>query len=105
MCKTENRGIFQGYWPKKADLGESSGWFTNGNYCGTAGLSAGPEWEHYAALGLIGHSKPAIAGLQQFDSPQSRFYLGASLWIEGNDTGAVEILNSCALPEANRLIN
>ena len=103
MCGTEKNAVFRHYWPKNPDLGASSRWFEQGNYCGTAGLSSGPEWEHYAALGLIGNSKPAIAGLEQCDSPQAQFYLGASLWIEGNDAEAVEILNACSLPEASRL--
>ncbi|MAY05564.1 MAG: hypothetical protein CMO72_00005, partial [Verrucomicrobiales bacterium] len=105
ICKNEKPTVFRGFWPKKPDLGESFRCLKHGNYCAIAGLSNNPNWEHFAALGLIGNNQPAIAGLEKINSPQSRFYLGASLWIEGNDAEAIEILEACALPEATRLKN
>ena len=105
ICKNEKPAVFEAFWPKKPDLGESFRCLEHGNYCAVAGLSNNPNWEHFAALGLIGNSQPSIAGLEKINSPQSRFYLGASLWIEGNDAEAIEILEACPLPEATRLKN
>ena len=96
-CKNEKPTVFEGFWPEKVNLRESFRCLEHGNYCAVAGLSNNPNWEHFAALGLIGNSQPSIAGLEKINSPQSRFYLGASLWIEGNDAEAVEILEALSL--------
>ena len=86
-------------------LGASKHFFASGNFCGTAVGNGTESWQHAAALGLIGHSKPAIAGLENIDNDQARFYLAATLWIQANEAEAIELLKKCALPEAKRLLD
>ena len=92
------------YLPTVASLGMPEDWFASGNYCSTAGSSLVDHWQTSAAMGLIGHVQPAIAGLEHEDSDEARFYLGAALWIEGNESEAVDVLAHSNLTEANRLL-
>ena len=77
--------------PQAAPLGEPVDWFSSGNFCGAASSPAAESWQTAAALGLIGNTAPAIAGLEKTDSAKARFYLGAALWIEGNEIDAADV--------------
>ena len=78
--------------------------FASGNFCDSARSSDAEGWQSAAALGLIGNAPPAIAELEKIDLPEARFHLGATLWIEGKETEATDVLARVELPEARRLL-
>ncbi|SVA55797.1 uncharacterized protein METZ01_LOCUS108651, partial [marine metagenome] len=87
-----------------APLGVPNDWFSSGNFCSAASSSLVDGLHNSAAMGLIGRVQPAIAGLEKEDSNEARFYLGAALWIEGNELEAVDVLAHSNLAEAKRLL-
>ena len=87
-----------------ASLGTPEDWFTTGNFCGVAGSSQVDGQQISAAMGLIGQVHSAVAGLEKEDSDEARFYLGAALWIDGNEAEATDVLSHSNLPEAKRLL-
>lgn len=66
--------------------------FVTGNYTGLIALGRDDLWQHHAALGLIGRTDEAIDGLGRFDGTAPRFHEAAALWITGDETGAVALL-------------
>ncbi len=87
-----------------ASLGTPEDWFTAGNFCGVAGSSQVDGQQISAAMGLIGQVHSAVAGLEKENSDEARFYLGAALWIDGNEAEATDVLSHSNLPEAKRLL-
>ncbi|WP_255542314.1 glycosyltransferase [Azospirillum sp. INR13] len=66
--------------------------FVTGNYTGLIALGRDDLWQHHAALGLIGRTDEAIDGLGRFDGTAPRFHEAATLWIAGDETGAIALL-------------
>ena len=79
--------------------------FNNGNFTEIALSPESNCWQYYAALGLIGVSEKALAGLSRFDCEDALFYTGAALWIQGNDSLAQEPLEACSTPSAKKLLS
>ncbi|HLK60870.1 MAG TPA: hypothetical protein VKU00_30175, partial [Chthonomonadaceae bacterium] len=48
--------------------------FDVGDYAGVALHGTPEDWRYYAALGLIGKTREAQEGLQQFEGDAVRFY-------------------------------
>lgn len=70
--------------------------FVTGNYTGLIALGRDDLWQHHAALGLIGRTDEAIDGLGRFDGAAPRFHEAAALWIAGDETGAIALLERLA---------
>ena len=94
-------GEFCGFFPKKFDFGADQDWFASGNFCGAAILEG---WQGEAASGLMGNLDKAITGLQFSETDEQLFYLGASLWIAGNEIDALEALRRSSFPAAEHLV-
>jgi|GEM_PF-1135906 len=77
--------------------------FATGNYAGVVLAGQSDRWEHHAALGLIGRTDDALAGLQNFDHQQARFYQGVALWIGERDQEALALLRHIPTEHAHNL--
>lgn len=77
--------------------------FAAGNYAGVILMGRQDRWEHHAALGLIGRTDEAIAGLQSFTHQQARFYEGVALWIGERDQEALACLRQVPSEHAQNL--
>lgn len=77
--------------------------FAAGNYAGVVLAGQTDRWEHHAALGLIGRTDDALAGLRRFDHQQARFYEGVALWIGERDQEALAILRHIPTDHARNL--
>jgi hypothetical protein len=61
-------------------------------------------WQRFAALGLLGLTGEAIAGLESFESDEAQFFLAAAHWINGDEDAAARILERLDLAPARRLL-
>lgn len=77
--------------------------FATGNYAGVVLAGKHDRWEHHAALGLIGRTDDALAGLKRFDHQQARFYQGVALWIGERDQEALALLRHIPTEHARNL--
>lgn len=78
--------------------------FSGGNFAAVAQGKADGSWKYFAALGLIGNTRPALEGLARFGNAEARFYSGVSSWIAGDDDAATKVLEAVDLPQAQRLL-
>ena len=78
--------------------------FEGGNFTEIALSPESECWQYYAAIGLIGVSEKALAGLSRFDCEEARFYTGATLWIQGKDSLAEKPLETCSSVPAKKLL-
>jgi glycosyltransferase involved in cell wall biosynthesis len=78
--------------------------FEAGDYAGVAQLGGADDWRTNAALGLIGKTAAAVAGLRRFDSDEARFYEAAAQWIDGNEAEAIRLLTPLTMPHARNLL-
>jgi len=77
--------------------------FVEGNYVGVALTGQTDCLETYAALGLVGKTKPAIKGLQKFPQSEALFFTGVSYWIDGQDAKAIQYFEKVDTEHARRL--
>ena len=78
--------------------------FDVGDYAGVALHGTPEDWRYYAALGLIGKTREAQEGLQQFEGDAVRFYEAVTCWIGGEDVEAMRLLTPLTLPHAQNLL-
>ncbi|MEW6386053.1 MAG: hypothetical protein AB1491_00835 [Thermodesulfobacteriota bacterium] len=77
--------------------------FAQGDYVTVARTGSREHWQTYAALGLIGRTSEAVAGLVDFPKPEPRFYLAVAHWMGGEEESALKILEKNPLPQAQNL--
>jgi hypothetical protein len=78
--------------------------FAAGNYVAVARDGDPDDWRTYAALGLVGCTDRALAGLDRFGDPDARFHAGVASFIAGDEAGAVRIFDRLDdHPHARRL--
>lgn len=77
--------------------------FKNGNYALVVEKNDQNLWQTYAAMGLIGKTQEALAGLATFTEPEVTFYTAVTHWIAGDDEKAAYLLKGIALPVAQNL--
>lgn len=78
--------------------------FENGNYTRVILKGSPDEWQWHAALGLIGRTDEALAGLPRFRNPEARFYQGVASWIAGDELEAKRVLAAVSSAHAQRLL-
>jgi hypothetical protein len=78
--------------------------FARGDYATVARIGGRQEWQTYAALGLIGKTREAVAGLARFDHVEAAFYRAAAHWIGGQDEEASRLLESIPTDHARNLL-
>lgn len=62
------------------------------------------DWRKHAALGLLGFTGEAEAGLATADHDEARFYHAAALWIGRREDEAARLLEKLPQPHARRLL-
>ena len=77
--------------------------FAAGNYAEVALRGDRDRWETHAALGLVGRTADAIAGLEGFEHQQARFYSAVASWIGGDDQRAERLLAGVPTEHAQNL--
>ncbi|MDX2255998.1 MAG: hypothetical protein NW214_10820 [Pseudanabaenaceae cyanobacterium bins.39] len=78
--------------------------FELGNYATVALHGSQDDWQTYAALGLMGKTQAAIAGLSQFNSSDAHFYSAVAYWIGGDDQQAIQRLKAIDTDHAQNLL-
>jgi len=78
--------------------------FERGNYVHAAAQYSDHDWRKFAALGLIGKTPQAVRGLSLSNNSEARFYLGATLWIAGEQQLAEKALLEAGTPRAENLL-
>ena len=78
--------------------------FDQGDYHYVAINGADSDWRTHAALGMCGNTIPALARLPGFDAPEARFYEGVIRWIDGDEAGAIRLLEPLDNPHAGNLL-
>ena len=78
--------------------------FAAGNYAQVALDGDTNRWETHAALGLMGKTPEALAGLARFDGQQARFFEAVTHWIDGNDVAAAAGLARIPTEHARNLL-
>lgn len=78
--------------------------FTAGNYAQVVAEADAGRWETFAAMGLIGRTREALAGLRRFDLPEARFHEAVTFWIGGDDAAAVHGLAAIDTEHARNLL-
>jgi hypothetical protein len=78
--------------------------FKDGNYTHVAMTGTPDQWQTYAALGLLGKTPEAIAGLNQFNHEEARFYSAVASWIGGDEQTAIRMLGTVFTPHAQNLL-
>jgi hypothetical protein len=78
--------------------------FQEGNYAAVAMKGNRGNWRTYAALGLVGKTEEALAGLAGSDDPEAVFYSAVASWMEGDRDRAAALLQPLPLPQAQRLL-
>ena len=73
--------------PPTADVTPSAltALFEAGNYVAVARHGDPDDWRTYAALGLVGCTERALAGLDRFGDPDARFHAGVARFIAGDE--------------------
>lgn len=89
--------------PQIADL-SSTDRFAFGDLLYAARRGGPNEWQTYAALAFSGRSETALAGLSRFDCSEARFYMGAALWMSGDEDEALKVFKQCRTAHARTLI-
>jgi hypothetical protein len=78
--------------------------FAAGNYVAVARDGDPDDWRTYAALGLVGCTERALAGLDRFGDAEARFHAGVARFIAGDEAGAIRIFDRLDdHPHARRL--
>lgn len=78
--------------------------FEKGNFTRVILKGSPEEWQWHAALGLIGRTDEALAGLARFHNPEARFYEGVALWMAGNELEAKRVLAKVPTAHAQQLL-
>jgi hypothetical protein len=78
--------------------------FLQGNYAAVALADEPDQWETYAALGLVGKTREALAGLERFPGDGPAFYAAVARWIDGDDAGACSVLQRLPGEHARNLL-
>jgi hypothetical protein len=87
-----------------AECGSAARAFEEGNLAYAALKGDPDEWTTHAALGLIGRTEAALAGLARFEYlEEARFYAAAAHWIGGNDAEALRLLKGVGTEHARNL--
>lgn len=80
--------------------------FNQGNYTTVAMYGDQEKWYKHAALGLIGRTHDAIAGLDSFENDiKANFYSAVSSWIGGDEMTAIKKLDKIPSPHAQNLLS
>src|SRR5262249_28271900 len=82
---------------------ETATLFAAGNYAMVARSGDPDAWQTHAALGLIGKTEAAIAGLARFSEPEARLHGAVAHFIAGDDEQALRMLESLDDAHARRL--
>ena len=67
--------------------------FDAGNYVAVARHGDPDDWRTYAALGLVGCTDRALAGLDRFGDADAQFHAGVTRFIAGDEAGAIRMLD------------
>lgn len=79
--------------------------FAVGNYVEAARSGEATAWQTWAAMGLVGRTAEALAGLEGFSDPAARLHTGVALWIDGRDGDAEAALQGVDHPHARALLD
>ncbi len=90
--------------PSPAGRTPTAEWFERGDYATAAMKGGEDEWQTYAALGLVGKTRPAVEGLAHFDHPEAAFYAAVARWIGGEDDAAAKLLERIPTEHARNLL-
>jgi hypothetical protein len=82
---------------------ETAALFAAGNYAEVARTGDPDAWQTHAALGLVGKTEAAVAGLARFAEPEARFHVGVAHFIAGDDDQALRLLEPLDDAHAQRL--
>ncbi len=77
--------------------------FSRGNYVAVVMRDDPSVWQTYAAMGLVGLTKQALAGLDNAEDPDALFYRGVAHWIDGDERAALEDLGRVETEHARNL--
>ncbi len=78
--------------------------FEQGDYHYVAIHGADGDWRTHASLGMCGNTIPALARLADFNSKEARFYEGVIRWVDGDEAGAIQLLEPLDNPHADNLL-
>lgn len=78
--------------------------FVAGDYATVARRGGEQEWQTYAALGIIGRTAAALAGLARFTHPEAVFYSAVAHWIGGEEEAAERLLERVPTDHARNLL-
>src|SRR5262249_49258044 len=78
--------------------------FRGGNYATVAMRGSREDWRTFAALGLIGKTEEALAGLARASDPEAVFYSAVTSWIGGDGERAAALLETLSTAHARRLL-
>jgi len=78
--------------------------FAAGNYTEVALAGPRDRWEFFAALGLIGRTEEALAGLERCNDQQARFYSAVASWVAGDEDRATRLLQAIPTAHAQNLL-